>query len=129
MRNVQPDLVYIDTEELQRISDKQVLDEYMAAQARERYEAPEVENLTLQKMIRIVREQVEDLPATDHELVYLKFWNDMPNDEIAELLFMSVEEVEVRLQNTFSVLRESILVAIRKHYRFEVEDIFRMMDR
>ena len=129
MFNVQPDLVYLDQKELQRISDKQVLDEYIAAQARERYEAPEVENLTLQRVIRIVREQVEDLPATDHELVYLKFWNDIPNDEIAELLFMPVEEVEARLQIAFNLLRESILAAIRKHYRFEVEDIFRMMDR
>jgi DNA-directed RNA polymerase specialized sigma24 family protein len=130
MRNIQPDLIYLDTEELRRISDQQVLDEYMAAKARERDEtSDEVENLTLQKVIRIVREEVEKLPAMDHELVYLKFWNDMPNSEVADFLFIPVEEVEKRLESAFDILRGSILDAIRKHYRFEVEDVFRMMDR
>ena len=124
----EPDLIYMDHQALQRISDQQVLNQYLIDLAKERYEAP-VENHIKHRLIRIVRGEVHKLPKEKQELIHLRFWQDQTLKEMAQTLAISVQIVKEKLQEILETLRVEVTKVIQYHYRFDLEEILCLIDR
>ena len=124
----EPELIYMDHQSLQNISDQQVLNQYLIDLARERYEAP-VENHIKHRLIRIVRSEVRKLPKEEQEFIHLRFWQDQTLKEMAQTLALSVQDVKEKLQEILKTLRTEITKGIQYHYRFDLEEILCLIDR
>ena len=124
----EPELIYMDHRDLQRISDQQALNQYLIDLAQERYEAP-VENHIKHRLIRIVRSEVRKLSKEEQGLIHLRFWQDQTLKEMAQTLAVSVQDVKEKLQEILKTLRTEITKGIQYHYRFDLEEILCLIDR
>ena len=71
------------------------------------------ENIKNNKGIKsILRDLIEELPADEKQVIYMKFWESRTDDEIGYELGARTSTVRKMLRNAFDYLRERIVTEV-----------------
>ena len=123
MFKVNPTIIYVDQEVLENLADKYALDEYMR-----RENGTNVESMFQKWMQKIANIEVLRLPDRSQEMLYLKFWKDMTDEEIAWKLGMSICDVNMTLASTLTDLKKNIMQVLKHQNRGHMKEILCLND-
>jgi RNA polymerase sigma factor (sigma-70 family) len=88
-------------ENLETLSNQNTVNEYL-------------KNLNDYGEITVLESFVNELPKKEREIIRLKFWEDLDNDEIAHQIRIERHQVEIILSNAISQLRHKMLNKLSK---------------
>ena len=113
MPKLEPKLVYMKHENLTEVSDKNVMSEYLKTLSCEDHENNE-KGSGLEGVAEILRSEIDQLPKLTKKIINLKFWDELTDFEIAEVLRICVKRVRMLIKHTLEFLRQRIIYRLHK---------------
>lgn len=111
MTKNRPSLVYMGDAQLNRILDKQALDDYLRKEREEPH--ADVQFLIGPRLLKKLRTIVHTLPKYERFIVKKRYWEDVPISEIAELLKQEEKQIKNDLNRILADLKGRILEKTR----------------
>ncbi|MFK7824489.1 MAG: sigma-70 family RNA polymerase sigma factor [Oligoflexales bacterium] len=125
MHNLNSPVSYMDQASLNRLTDKQALDQYLRKENQQDDYDQNIRFLVSPKLKNDLHHILKELPSKEQEIIRLRYWEDYTCSEIAKDLGLDEALVKKRLTEALTKLRKKIIdnlvksggIAVKKRQR------------